>query len=69
MSDLRSKVFANLDSAKEGGQFEHGGYLYRANAQDIAEDLTIHAADLDEEREEDLLPHVREWLSNNGMQW
>jgi hypothetical protein len=67
MSNLRQRVFDNLNSALDGAQFEMGGYLHGADADEIALDLIVFAADLDGETDSAVLPFVTEWLAENKL--
>jgi hypothetical protein len=62
---IRSAVFSNLNSAKEGGHFEEDGYLANASAQEIADDMVALAEDLERYLPADILPYVTEWLKEN----
>lgn len=59
---LRRAVFSNLDHALEGGYFEPGQALYECTPAEIAYDLSMDAADLDNQDPDKLLVHVRDWL-------
>jgi hypothetical protein len=60
-------VFSNLDSAKEGGQFEPGEYLDGATAEDIAHDLVLYAEDCEQFESKDLVQYVMEWLRDRNQ--
>jgi hypothetical protein len=64
---IRSAVFDNLNSALASGQFEPGGYLHGADADEIALDLVVFAADLDSQTDGVVLPFVQEWLVENNL--
>lgn len=56
------KVFNNLDSALENGYTE----LLTWPVMDIALDLTAFASDCENEKPEDLIPHIQEWLNGHN---
>jgi hypothetical protein len=62
---LHRKVFADLDSAYEGGYFEPGEQLHGADASDIAVDLVAYGDDYDSPHR--LIPHVRAWMLQKGL--
>lgn len=64
---LRRAVFGNLDSAAENGYFEPGEYCHDMAADELAQDLTTYAADLEDERPETLTPYVVEWRNKRGL--
>jgi hypothetical protein len=58
-TDLRQRVFEDLDNAIEGGYFE----LWKMTPEAVADDLLTNS-DYDETvTEEMLVPIVREWLT------
>lgn len=66
-SDLRKRVFDNLDNAKVNGEFVRGGNLYGHTIADVAVDLTSYADDLADENPVDLEAYVIEWKKVNGI--
>jgi hypothetical protein len=65
---LRREVFANLDDARSNGHFEPGEYLDRASAEEIAEDMALHAEwSGNAVTAEVLTPYVRKWLRMRGL--
>jgi hypothetical protein len=65
---IRSLVFSNLNSAKEGGYFERGEYLEGATPEEVADDMVALASDLERYLASDILPYVKEWLKENIKQ-
>jgi hypothetical protein len=61
-------VFADLDSAKTNGYFEPGKWLHGMDAEGIAEDMIMFAADLMDRDPEELIPHISEWLELQARQ-
>lgn len=59
---VRSLVFTNLDAAKENGYFDVGEQLHNLCAEDVAEDMLVYAADVEDYEARQLVPYVREWL-------
>lgn len=75
-SKLRRLVFANLDSAHEGGQFDGDGYsndsgpgyLYGMTAPDVADDMELYCEDAVGYNALELLPHVQRWMQLRGIE-
>lgn len=67
MSDLRQRVFENLDSALENDAFGEDGGLYGYTPREIAGDMVAYADDVGDEEPEALVPHVEAWLLEKGM--
>lgn len=66
MSDLRTKVFSNLDSAEANGYFDPGEQLDGVTADEIADDMIALAEDCESSTQSELLPFVEEWLAMHG---
>lgn len=65
---LRYKVFQNLNSAREDGQFAPpDGYLYAMTPAEVAYDLICYAEDCQYEETDVLTPYVKEWFTMWGM--
>lgn len=65
---VRRMVFRNLDSAYENGYFAEGEYMHGACANSIAEDMRAFSEDAYDHRPAALVPHVRAWLYQKGLQ-
>lgn len=59
---VQSQVFEILNNAKENGYFELGELLHGATAEEVANDILAYADYLELTKEE-MLPHIRKWLS------
>jgi hypothetical protein len=62
MTDLRNIVFANLNFAAENGYFEKGEHLDGASPEEITDDMICYADNLVDYTQEQILPHVKEWV-------
>ena len=67
MSSIENIVHDNLESAQENGAFEKGGYLRGFSAEEIAHDMVNCSADAEQFDPEELVPHVRTWMSIAGI--
>jgi len=62
---LRDTIFEELRAAPANGYFMPGEQLDGATEEEIAKDLLAFSPACEELTEEQILPHVRDWLVEN----